>query len=99
MIWYNMKSTYKPCLILPTGTNTFVYPEEEAGGPPNTNFWGWNHYPVSQMISDGRVAQTWDRMTHTSMVLQDICIVQQKAIQFHRILFKCLGTMPRRLSE
>ena len=69
MIWYNMKSTYKPCLILPTGTNTFVYPEEEAGGPPNTNFWGWNHYPVSQMISDGRVAQTWDRMTHTSMVL------------------------------
>ena len=39
------------------------------GGPPNTNFWGWNHYPVSQMISDGRVAQSWDRMTHTSMVL------------------------------
>jgi len=69
MIWYNMKSTYKPCLILPTGTNTFVYPEEEVGGPPNTNFWAWNHYPVSQMISDGRVAQTWDRMTHTSMVL------------------------------
>ena len=69
VIWYNMKSTFKPAIILPKGTGIEVYPEEEVGGPPNTNFWGWNHYPVSQMISDGRVAQSWDRMTHTSMVL------------------------------
>jgi hypothetical protein len=35
---------------------------------PNSHFTAWNHYPVFQGRSDGRLALTFDKMTHSSLL-------------------------------
>jgi len=60
----NMKSTYKPFNIYPTGSSVKTFP----GRTRPSRFHWWNHFPVSQIISDGRSARASDRAAHSSLV-------------------------------
>jgi hypothetical protein len=60
----NSKSIYKPFNIYPAGSSVDVY----DGGSRYSRFpWG-NHWPVSQITSDGRGARASDRASHSSLV-------------------------------
>ena len=50
-----------------------IYPEESAieifsGKNPRYHFHSWNHWPVSQLETDGRSARAEDRITHSSLM-------------------------------
>jgi hypothetical protein len=61
----NMKSEYKPFQIFET-TNTFtIFAHEHRKG--FSHFPWWNHWPVSQVPSDGRYCQAADRASHFSL--------------------------------
>lgn len=61
----NMKSEYKPFQIFET-TNTFtIFAHEHRKG--FSQFPWWNHWPVSQVPSDGRYCQAADRASHFSL--------------------------------
>ena len=61
----NLKSKWRPYYIYPTGWTTIFNCEVR---PKFSRFPWWNHYPVSQAMTDGRSAQRADRMTHSSLV-------------------------------
>jgi hypothetical protein len=60
----NMRSEYKPFNIYPTGSEVETFP----GHNRRSSFHWWNHWPVSQITSDGRSARAADRAAHSSLV-------------------------------
>ena len=60
----NTKSLYRPFNIYPAGSSVETFP----GRTKPSRFHWWNHFPVSQIISDGRSAKASDRAAHSSLV-------------------------------
>ncbi len=60
----NTKSKYRPFNVYPTGSSVETF----SGRPRLSHFHWWNHYPVSQITSDGRSARAADRAAHSSLV-------------------------------
>lgn len=61
----NFKSEYKPFLIFREGGSFSVFNLEVR--PKYSHFPWWNHWPVAQIISDGRSASAPDRAAHSSL--------------------------------
>jgi hypothetical protein len=61
----HFKSSFRPYYIYESGSVRTFSTEVRADF---SRFPWWNHYPVSQAISDGRSAERADRMTHSSLV-------------------------------
>jgi hypothetical protein len=61
----NLKSEYKPFLIFREGGGFDVFNLEVR--PEYSHFPWWNHWPVAQIISDGRSAFAPDRAAHSSL--------------------------------
>jgi hypothetical protein len=60
----NSKSDYKPFNIYPTGSSVETF----GGNSRGSHFHWWNHFPVSQITSDGRGSRAADRAAHSSLV-------------------------------
>jgi hypothetical protein len=60
----NTKSQYRMFNIYPTGSGVEVF----GGHGRLSPFHWWNHWPVSQIISDGRGARAADRLAHSSLL-------------------------------
>jgi hypothetical protein len=60
----NTKSDYRMFNIFPTGSGVEVF----GGHSRRSHFHWWNHWPVSQITSDGRGARAADRLAHSSLV-------------------------------
>lgn len=60
----NSKAEYKMFNVYPTGSSIEVF----GGRARRSKFHWWNHWPVSQITSDGRGARAADRMAHSSLV-------------------------------
>ena len=60
----NSKSKYKMFNIYPPGSSIEVF----DGHSRRSHFHWWNHWPVSQITSDGRGARAADRIAHSSLV-------------------------------
>jgi len=61
----NLKSKYRPFMIFRPGSGVKVFNVEVR--PEYSHFPWWNHWPVAQVISDGRHAQATDRASHSSL--------------------------------
>ncbi|KPL10703.1 MAG: hypothetical protein AMS26_21195 [Bacteroides sp. SM23_62] len=61
----NLKAEYKPFIILADGGGFDVFNLEVR--PEYSHFPWWNHWPVAQIISDGRSASAPDRASHSSL--------------------------------
>ncbi len=61
----NFKSEYKPFIIFREGGGFEVFNLEVR--PEYSHFPWWNHWPVAQIISDGRSANAPDRTSHSSI--------------------------------
>lgn len=61
----NMKSDYKPFQIFETTNRFTIFAHEQRKG--FSHFPWWNHWPVSQVPSDGRYCQAADRASHFSL--------------------------------
>ncbi len=61
----NLKSEYKPFMIFREGGGFDVFNLEVR--PEYSHFPWWNHWPVAQIISDGRSANAPDRAAHSSL--------------------------------
>jgi hypothetical protein len=61
----NFKSRFKPFLIFREGGGYEVFNLEVR--PEYSHFPWWNHWPVAQVISDGRSASAPDRASHSSL--------------------------------
>jgi len=61
----NFKSEYKPYMIFREGGGFEVFNLEVR--PQYSHFPWWNHWPVAQIISDGRSASAPDRAAHSSI--------------------------------
>jgi hypothetical protein len=61
----NFKSEYKPYIIFREGGGFEVFNLEVR--PEYSHFPWWNHWPVAQIISDGRSASAPDRAAHSSL--------------------------------
>ena len=61
----NFKSEYKPFMIFREGGGFDVFNLEVR--PQYSHFPWWNHWPVAQIISDGRSANAPDRASHSSI--------------------------------
>jgi len=61
----NMKSKYKPFQIFETTNRFSIFAHEQRKG--FSHFPWWNHWPVSQVPSDGRYCQAADRASHFSL--------------------------------
>jgi concanavalin A-like lectin/glucanase superfamily protein len=61
----NFKSRFKPFIIFRDGGSFDVFNVEVR--PEYSHFPWWNHWPVSQVISDGRSANAADRASHSSL--------------------------------
>ncbi|MDA0889162.1 MAG: LamG domain-containing protein [Bacteroidetes bacterium] len=61
----NLKSQFKPFTIFRTGGSWEVFNLEVR--PEYSHFPWWNHWPVAQIISDGRSANAPDRAAHSSL--------------------------------
>jgi len=59
----NSKSDYKMFNVFPTGSGIEIF----GGHSDRSKFHWWNHWPVSQIISDGRGAKAADRIAHSSL--------------------------------
>jgi hypothetical protein len=67
---YNMKSQYKIFGIFPEGTRlvtTGWFNTEQSPHMPDPFAGPWNHWPVSQLLSDGRLVTAYDRMTSCAL--------------------------------
>lgn len=77
----NYRSEYKPFLILTDRSPRIWLPrfKERPTGtvvdgmsmPTESAFWWWNHWPVAQLPSDGRVATAADKPSHSWAANQD----------------------------
>ena len=61
----NLKAKYRPFMIFRPGSDMEVFNVEVR--PEYSHFPWWNHWPVAQVISDGRHAQAPDRAAHSSL--------------------------------
>jgi hypothetical protein len=61
----NLKSEYKPFTLFEKENNMQVFGIEQR--PDVSYFPWWNHWPVAQVISDGRYCQAPDRPSHFSL--------------------------------
>ncbi|UCE40083.1 MAG: LamG domain-containing protein [Candidatus Aminicenantes bacterium] len=61
----NMKSECKPFQIFETSNRFSIFAHEHRKG--FSHFPWWNHWPVSQVPSDGRYCQAADRASHFSL--------------------------------
>jgi hypothetical protein len=61
----NMKSEYQPFQIFETTNRFSIFAHEHRKG--FSHFPWWNHWPVSQVPSDGRYCQAADRASHFSL--------------------------------
>ena len=61
----NFRSRFKPYLILRTGGDFRVFNGEAR--PGYSHFPWWNHWPVAQIVSDGRSANAPDQAAHSSL--------------------------------
>ncbi len=61
----NLKSRYKPFIIFEPGPGT--KPFTGSVRPEYSHFPWWNHWPVSQLPNDGRMAMAPDRPSHSSL--------------------------------
>jgi len=61
----NLKAKYKPFMIFRTGSEMEVFNVEVR--PEYSHFPWWNHWPVAQVISDGRSANHSDRASSSSL--------------------------------
>ena len=61
----NFKSKYKPFLIFRIGGSWRVFNLEVR--PEYSHFPWWNHWPVTQTVSDGRSANAPDQAAHSSL--------------------------------
>jgi hypothetical protein len=67
---YNLKSKYKVFGIFPEDTRlvtTGWFNREQSPHTPDPFAGVWNHWPVSQLLSDGRLAAAYDRMTSCAL--------------------------------
>jgi len=67
---YNLKSDYKIFGIFPDGTRmvtTGWFNREQSPHTPDPFAGPWNHWPVSQLLSDGRLVTAYDRMTSCAL--------------------------------
>jgi hypothetical protein len=67
---YNLKSDYKIFGIFPDGTQfvtTGWFNTEQSPHTPDPFAGPWNHWPVSQLLSDGRMITANDRMTSCAL--------------------------------
>jgi len=62
----NLKAKYRPFMIFMPGSEMSVFNVEVR--PEYSHFPWWNHWPVAQIVSDGRHAQAPDRAAHSSLV-------------------------------
>ena len=60
----NTKADYRMFNVFPTGSSVEVF----GGRARRSAFHWWNHWPASQITSDGRGARAADRMAHSSLV-------------------------------
>ncbi len=65
----NFKSKFKPFMILRDGAEIGVFDGEVR--PEYSHFPWWNHWPVTQTISDGRSANAPDHAAHSSLTNSD----------------------------
>lgn len=61
----NLKSVFKPFVIFREGGRFRVFNGEVR--PKYSHFPWWNHWPVAQVLSDGRSASAPDRASHSSL--------------------------------
>jgi len=67
---YNMKSKYKVFGIFPDGSRMITtgwFNKEQSPYTPDPFAGPWNHWPVSQLLSDGRLVTAYDRMTSCAL--------------------------------
>jgi hypothetical protein len=67
---YNLKSRYKVFGIFPERiriVTTGWFNEEQSPHTPDPFAGPWNHWPVSQLLSDGRLVTAYDRMTSCAL--------------------------------
>ncbi len=68
----NFKSKYKVFVIFQEGTYINPWGDREQSEHTRDPFAGpWNHWPVSQVPSDGRFAVAHDRVTHAALAAAD----------------------------
>ncbi|MHC4116446.1 MAG: LamG domain-containing protein [Planctomycetota bacterium] len=68
----NFKSNFKVFLIFQEGTRANPWGTQEQSRHTDDPFAGpWNHWPVSQIPSDGRFAVANDRLTHAAIAAAD----------------------------
>jgi hypothetical protein len=68
----NFKSDYKVFLIFQEGTYITPWGGQEQSKHTDDPFAGpWNHWPISQIPSDGRYAVAFDRVTHAAIAAAD----------------------------
>jgi len=60
----NTRSKYRAFNVYPSGSSVEVF----GGHSRGSKFHWWNHWPVSQITSDGRGARAADRAAHSSLV-------------------------------
>ena len=66
----NLKSQYKPFIIFEVGPHINPWGQSEKN---DYTYWPtWNHWPVGQVLSDGRLATYHDRLTHSALGEVDI---------------------------
>ena len=61
----NFKSRFKPFMVFREGSGFDVFNLEVR--PEYSHFPWWNHWPVAQVITDGRSANAPDRASHSSL--------------------------------
>jgi hypothetical protein len=61
----NLKSKYRPFLVFRPGSEFEVFDVEVR--PEYSKFPWWNHWPVAQIVSDGRYALASDHPSHSSL--------------------------------
>ena len=68
----NFRSNFKVFLIFQQGTRASPWGTQEQSRHTDDPFAGpWNHWPVSQIPSDGRFAVASDRLTHDAIAAAD----------------------------
>jgi len=66
----NLKSHYKPFAMFEVGPHINPWGQSEKN---DYTYWPtWNHWPVAQVLSDGRLATYHDRLTHSALGEVDI---------------------------
>lgn len=63
----NLKAKHKPFAIVAPAEEDGILITPYKGHAPTSHFNFWDHWPVSQVASDGRVATSVDRPSHSSL--------------------------------